>query len=422
MFRKIPEIQISIVHFDHQLRGADSDADREFVEEMSFKLGYSVHVFAEDIANYAAKNTLSVEEAGSIRRRSTFLGLKEELGYDYVATGQHQDDQIETILINLYQGSGIQGLTGTSERYSGFIRPLLGFSREQIMQYSDDQKLKYRTDKSNTDTTFLRNNIRANIIPGLIDNYDIELRACIKSIIQAGQALKALIDTSIEDVDIKEFSTYYVPKIALGMGLLPDYFSPIQKAIFDRAFQFISLMPQGISSSHFRALKSLFGDEAIGKEIQLPISVSACRNREGVILYKKSDYNWSQSQLSITSNSKFPFFIIEDTTSNLGNHLQDPSYFWYVHDPEAYTFRVIESGDRLVVDASGRSISVNQILQSARVAPFLKAFYPVMEYDGEILWVPGIRTAYPVMVSANVVKENELKHCIKVQFQKGTFE
>jgi len=256
----------------------------------------------------------------------------------------------------------------------------------------------------------------------LTEYNDLDLRASIKSIIQAGQSLNGLIETSIEDVDIKEFSTYYASKIALGMRNLPDYFSPIQKAIFDRAFQLISLMPQGISSNHFKALKSLFRDEAIGKEIQLPISVTACRDREGITLYKKINYTWSQGEISNTDRSKFPFFSFECISATLENHIQNPSYFWNLHDPEAYVVRHIESGDRIVVDASGRSISVNQVLQSARVAPFLKEIFPVLEYQGEILWIPGIRTAYLAMVSETVINENVKKHCIKVQFQKGTFE
>ena len=111
LLRKLPNIQISIVHFDHQLRGTDSDGDRIFVEELAQLLGHPVYVISENIGDFASETGLSVEEAGSLRRRSTFISLKDELGYDFVATGQHLDDQIETVLIKLYQGSGIQGLS-----------------------------------------------------------------------------------------------------------------------------------------------------------------------------------------------------------------------------------------------------------------------------------------------------------------------
>ncbi|MCF7825368.1 MAG: tRNA lysidine(34) synthetase TilS [Candidatus Marinimicrobia bacterium] len=422
LLKSLPQIQISMVHFDHRLRGIDSDADRAFVEDMALRLGYPVHVISEDIGDYASQNGLSIEEAGSIRRRSQFLALKDQLGLHFVATGQNEDDQIETIFMNLYQGSGISGLMGISEYTNSFIRPILKYSRLEIMEYAENHKLQFRIDKSNSDTSFLRNNIRANFIPGLTQNNDHELKACIQSINQAAQALSDMIKTSIEDIDIKEFNTYSASKIALGMGEVPGYFSPIQKAIFDRAFQLISSRPQGISSSHFKALKSLLGDEAIGKEIHLPAAVTACRHRAGISLYKKSDYCWSRTQLSVSDVGKFPFFSIEYSSSNLEDHIQDPSYFWNVYPLEAYRLRVVEPGDSLVIDATGRSIAINQVLQSARVATYLKEYYPVLEHEGEIQWVPGIRTAFPALVSEKIPQEKELRHCMRVQFQEGTFE
>ena len=422
LLTEIQDLQISIVHFDHQLRGTESDADREFIEHAGSDLGYPVHVISEDIKAYAKLNDMSLEEAGSVRRRSAFMDIKDQLGYDYVATGQHLDDQFETILMNIYQGSGIQGLSGISAWNGDFIRPLLSYTRKEINDYSKNHQLEYRTDQSNADISFLRNNIRANVIPALSGDIDHRLRTALEGILGEGQAINRLIETSIEDVDIKGFRSDYASKIALGLGELPDYFSPIQKAIFDRAFQLISLMPQGISSKHFHALKSLFSDNSIGKEIQLPTSVTACRDRERITLFKKSDYQWSNTPLSINSENKFPFFHFEFFTSILEDHIQDPAFFWYEHNPESYNTRVATPGDKMVVDATGRSISVFKILQSSRVAPHLKEYYPIVERDGELLWIPGIRTAHSALISIEVIKENRSKHCIKFQFQKGTFE
>ena len=422
LLTEIHDLEISIVHFDHQLRGSESDSDREFIKRVGADLGYPVHVVTEDIEAYAKLNDMSLEEAGSVRRRSAFMNLLDQLSYDYVATGQHVDDQIETILMNIYQGSGIQGLSGISEWNGSFIRPLLGYTREEINDYSKTHQLEYRTDQSNADISFLRNNIRANVIPALNADIGHRLRTSLEGILREGQAINALIETSIEDIDIKGFRSDYVPKIALGLSELPDYFSPIQKAIFDRAFQLISLMPQGISSNHFNALKSLFRDDAIGKEIQLPTSVTAYRDRECITLFKRSDFQWSITPLSASVENKFPFFQFEFTTSLLDDHILDPAYLWVEQNPESYNTRVAEPGDKMVVNATGRSISVFKILQSSRVAPHLKEYYPIVERDGEIIWIPGIRTAHSALISEEVIKENRTKHCIKFQFQKGTFE
>jgi len=418
----IPNLGISIVHFNHQLRGAESDKDAEFVQELGSNHGVQVHMISEDIQAYAESNGLSLEEAGSLRRRTTFQTLMEDLDYDFIASGQHMDDQIETILMNIYLGTGLQGLTGISECAQNYIRPLLNHTRREILLYSEKHKLGYRTDGSNMDISFLRNNFRANVIPTLGNNIDERLRSTIEGIFRENQSLNQLVETSVEDIDIKGFRVDYAPKIALGLRGLPDYFSPIQKAIFDRAFQSISLMPQGISSKHFDALKSLFSDNSIGKEMQLPGSVTAFRDRGGITLFKRSDYQWSTGLLPDSGSVKYPFFQVEYTTSFLEDNVQDPAYFWDLDGLDSYIIRVAKSGDKMIVDTFGRALPVYQIMQSARVAPHLKEFYPIVEHQGKVIWVPGIRTAPSHMISEEIIRENRSKHCMKVEFQKGTFE
>ena len=418
----VPQIEIGIVHFDHQLRGVESDHDRGFVERLGSKYGFQVHMISEDISAYANLKNLSLEEAGSIRRRSTFLELADNLGYDYVASGQHMDDQIETILMNLYHGTGIQGLTGIGSIADRLIRPLLPYTRQEIEAYSKKHAVEYCQDQSNSDISFLRNNIRANLLPSLGADIAQSLRLVIQGIILESRAINQLVETSVEDIDIKGFRVDYAPKIGLGLRSLPDYFSPIQKAIFDRAFQSISLMPQGISSKHFDALKSMFNDDSIGKEIQLPASVTAFRDRGGITLFKRSDYLWSRGPLPKSGSVVYPFFQLEITTSILEDNIQDPAFLWDLGEIESYNIRAAKSGDKMRVDISGRTMPVYQIMQTARVAPHLKEFYPIIEHQGEVVWVPGIRTAPSHMISGKIIKENGLKHCMKVKFQKGTFE
>ena len=417
-----PGLTIQIVHFDHQLRGSESLADSRFVQELGQKIDCKVHVISENISAYAEQNDLSIEEAGSLRRRLQFERLRVSLGYDLIATGQHQDDQIETILMNLYHGAGIQGLAGTAEQINGFIRPLSNFSRRNILEYAEQHKLGYREDTTNRDISFLRNNLRANLIPILQADKIRDLRACINAIYDRGSLLNEMIAASVESVDIKGFREDYAPKIALGMRDLPDYFSPIQKAIFDRAFQSISLKTQGLSSIHFSALKSLLVNEAIGKEMQLPGSVTGVRDRENLIFYQKSAFQWDACRMTSTSNHTFPFFHFEYAASALGDNIMNPNCFWYVHNPDAYKLRRTEPGDKMIVDETGRSVSISQILQAARIAPHAKAFFPVMEYNGEILWIPGVRTAFAGKLEMHSQDIDEIRHCIKVQFQKGTFE
>ncbi|NQV30583.1 MAG: tRNA lysidine(34) synthetase TilS [Candidatus Marinimicrobia bacterium] len=422
LLNNIQNIQLSVVHFDHHLRGAESRADKEFITEYATSLQQEVHIISEEIQVYADEHSLSLEEAGSRRRRETFLALKEDLDFDLVATGHHQDDQIETVLLNLYSGTGIAGLAGTSSFQGELVRPLIPFTRAEITEYARINKVNYRIDQSNSDISFMRNNIRVNIVPSMLKLNSSNIRASFNRITSLGNVLNEILQSKIETVDIKEFKGVYKPKIALGLGDLSDYFSPIQKAIFDRAFQLISLMPQGLSAFHFEALKTLIPEDAIGKEVQLPAHISAVRNRRNIIFYRREDYEWTPQKMTQVTQEQYPFFQFDYCIAEMKHHITDPHYFWYVHHLESYQLRCIKAGDRMKVDTSGREVSVNQVLQSARVAPHLKEYYPVLEYQGEILWVPGIRTADAGMVAGINKKENEIRHCIRVQFQEGTCE
>ncbi len=237
-----------------------------------------------------------------------------------------------------------------------------------------------------------------------------------------GKRLNEKLKGSIDVVDNNDIRATKEQKISLGMGKLPDYFSPIQKMIFDRAFQTISLMPQGLSSNHFKALKSLYPQSAIGRYIQLPASVTVFRDRHQITFILGSAFEWESVPLSQLKKMTFPFFQFELSTLPIADHIENPNYFWYEHQLDQYQLRMAVQGDKMETDGNGRRTAISQILQEAHVAPHLKNYYPVLIYQKEIVWVPGIRTAPAGMISHSSIKENKVKHCIRVQFQEGTFE
>lgn len=422
LLHQIPEMKIAIVHFNHQLRGVESEADMEFVMNLGQQYGSEVHLISENIQTYAKDHQLSLEEAGSQRRRAQFLKKLEQLEYNLIATAQHRNDLIETILMNLYLGTGIRGLVGISEYWDGFVRPLISTPRSEIEKYSNQNGLKFCHDKSNLEIKYLRNNIRAKLIPFLNPTKDPHISALFHAPSQSGYALHEKLQQSVESIDNKEISIGDTQKISLGMGELPDYFSAIQKVIFDRAFQSISLSPQGLSSKHFKALKSLLGVDAIGKKIQLPASVIVFRDRHQLTFILRPVFEWKTVPMTLIGDKPFPFFAIEYCASLICEHIKDAHYFWYSHHPDDYTIRRNRDGDLMDVDGLGRMISINQILQEAHVAPHLKNYYPVMVYKEEIVWVPGVRTSSLAHIDGSVIKENEVRHCIRVKFKKGTFE
>jgi tRNA(Ile)-lysidine synthase len=162
-------LDFSLAHCNFQLRGEESDGDEDFVVALADAL--EVQVFIEDFETeaYAREKKISVQMAARDLRYNWFRELRETIQYDYIFTAHHANDNLETVLINLVRGTGLEGLTGIPEENDFVIRPLLSFSRAEIEDYAHNAALKWREDSSNDSTKYLRNKIRKEVVPKLVE-------------------------------------------------------------------------------------------------------------------------------------------------------------------------------------------------------------------------------------------------------------
>ncbi|WP_460189361.1 tRNA lysidine(34) synthetase TilS [Urechidicola sp. KH5] len=160
-------INFSIAHCNFNLRGEESDADEIFVAEWAKKNKIVFYRKDFDTKSYATNQKISIQMAARELRYTWFKELVTEHKFDFTATAHHQDDALETFIINLSRGTGINGLTGIQKQHNKIIRPLLPFSKETILRYAKSQNLKWREDQSNKDIKYLRNKIRHQITPNL---------------------------------------------------------------------------------------------------------------------------------------------------------------------------------------------------------------------------------------------------------------
>ncbi|MCG2461985.1 tRNA lysidine(34) synthetase TilS [Flavobacteriaceae bacterium F89] len=169
-------LQFSLAHCNFGLRGAESDADEELVRALAHKLHLIVYVTRFDTIGYTNKHKVSIEMAARELRYTWFDKIMGEGQLGTLVTAHHADDNLETFLINLSRGTGIDGLLGIPEKKDKIIRPLLQFSREQIMEFAEEEGIVWREDKSNLDTIHLRNKIRHQIVPILKELHPTFLR------------------------------------------------------------------------------------------------------------------------------------------------------------------------------------------------------------------------------------------------------
>ena len=152
-------------HCNFHLRGEESNRDEQFVRQLCKKYGIHLHTIDFDTTRYAAEKHISIEMAARELRYNWFEEIRNQCRADVVAIAHHQDDSVETILLNLIRGTGITGLLGIRPRNGVIVRPLLCINREEIMRYLQSIGQDYVTDSTNLEDEYTRNKIRLNLLP-----------------------------------------------------------------------------------------------------------------------------------------------------------------------------------------------------------------------------------------------------------------
>ena len=181
---------IGVAHCNFQLRENESDADESFVVVVckSYSIPIPVYIKKFDTKKYSKKKKISIQIAARELRYNWFYEQLENLKFDYILTAHHLDDALETFIINLSRGTGLDGLIGIPSQNDKIIRPLLPFSREEIEKYAKENNLKWREDSSNASDKYLRNKIRHHIVPVLKEinpNFLDSFQKTQKNLIQA---------------------------------------------------------------------------------------------------------------------------------------------------------------------------------------------------------------------------------------------
>ncbi len=166
--------KLQVAHFNHQLRGRSSDADERLVRQFAAKYHLPVIVGTRDVKRFAATKKLSIEMAARQLRHEFFASIARRKKVATIALAHHADDRVELFLLRLLRGSGSEGLSGMKwsspspvDQKVGLIRPLLNFSKTEILAIAEENRIPFREDATNAQTDFLRNRVRHEVIPVL---------------------------------------------------------------------------------------------------------------------------------------------------------------------------------------------------------------------------------------------------------------
>jgi tRNA(Ile)-lysidine synthase len=164
---KLSNYKFSIAHCNFNLRADESQRDEAFVRLLAASLAVPFYVAHFDTKTYAAQHQVSTQMAARDLRYQWFEQIRREKDYNYIALAHHQNDSIETLLLNLTRGTGISGLHGILPKREKLVRPLLFLSRQEIDDLIEENNINFVADSSNESTKYARNKIRLNVIPQL---------------------------------------------------------------------------------------------------------------------------------------------------------------------------------------------------------------------------------------------------------------
>ena len=166
------DLKIIVSHVNHGLRGAEAQRDEDFVKKLAEKNGLIYEVEHIDMAGYAREHSLTCEEAGRKLRYLFFEEIKEKYKADKVAIAHNENDVAETTFLNIFRGTGLDGLESIPLRRDFYIRPILCFEKSEILDFLKENNIHYVDDSTNFTNDYKRNMIRNEIIPFIKKNFN----------------------------------------------------------------------------------------------------------------------------------------------------------------------------------------------------------------------------------------------------------
>ncbi len=287
LIRLAGELNLTLfaAHFNHGLRGRESNADEKFSRDLAKKTGL-IFCSAKMDKNLNKKG-VSPEDFYR-RQRYEFLNqTAKECRASKIALGHNLQDQAETVLLNLLRGSGPEGLKGFLPKRDGkFIRPLMEITRQEIISFLEQSGMAYRRDSSNENRLYLRNQIRAELIPYLQEKYNPKI---VENLARTAEILR-VEDQFIREQVARVLRSRFVQCAENRFLLKIEHLKKLSPALRWRLLKTVleDLTPQknGITFLHVTALDQLIQKGASGKRILFPSRIEARREYNDLIVEK----------------------------------------------------------------------------------------------------------------------------------------
>lgn len=391
--------KFGIAHCNFNLRGEESTRDQSFVKNLADQLGVSFHLQAFETEAYAKEYKLSIQMAARDLRYAFFYSLKESFGYQKIAIAQHQNDAMETVLLNLIRGTGIAGLHGIKVHHHDIIRPLLCFNSADIEEMVEENNINFVEDSSNASTKYARNKIRLNVIPEMK-----QLNPSLEDTFQKNlDYFSELEELLIETVRNHQTHLFKVKDQHIEIAI-----SELKKVHPQKLILFELFRPFGFNITTIQNLINCLNGES-GRQF---FSETHCItiDRETITLKTKAQFILREQFIKAEQNEAVfgNYHLSIDKLANKPLNLITEAHFIYVDADELIyplKLRAWREGDTFKPFGMHGEKKVSDFLISQKIPLDDKKLVPILvNGDGKIIWICGYRSDDRFKVKSNTKK------------------
>lgn len=405
---------IYVAHINHGIRGEEADKDEEYVKSICQGLNIPFYSKRVNMNDYAAKHKISSEEAGREIRYSFFQELLAKVGGGKIAVAHNKNDQAETLIMRFLRGTGTDGLKGMHYRNGEIIRPLLDIDRKEIEEYCEINKLNPRVDKTNLEPIYSRNKVRLELIPYIQENFNSGIIDTLARTARLMDADSGYLNHQGIEAYKKVLTNYDNNQIIIDRQKLKGYPYAMKSRVIRNTIENLIGNIKGITEIHINDVIYLSDEAATGKRIYLPHNIIVKVDYNTIIIERlvetKENLKYSYSldvnkriyieELGVYIGSK----IVDRKEVDLMSKNRFINYFDYDKIKGDLHIRNRRVGDRFNPSGMKGSKKLKDYFIDEKIPRDVRESIPLLESNGDILWVMGYRSSEGYKVTSNTKK------------------
>lgn len=390
------DLDLHVFHLDHMLRGEESAADARYVEKLARDLGLQALVAAADVREEAVGTGRSPQDAAREVRLAKLREFALEVEADRIATGHTADDQVETFMMRVIQGAGLTGLGGIPSVSGHFIRPLIEVWRTEVEEYCARMDVTPRRDPSNLDTSYLRNQVRLNVLPFLVSEVGPSIKETILREVESLALDRAfMLEQAAQAFDL--VGTVADDEVRLNIPRLRSLPPALQRGAVREAWSRAAPRSPSLSWQHVLDVMEKMVGGRTGARLDLPGSLIVEREYDDIVFKPlDNEAECHPVQLTVPGVVALPWAGVVIEARRVGRDVvtlgDEPNVEYMTPELKLpLEVRAPRPGDRFKPLGSPGTRKLTDFFIDAKLPRSLRKRCPLVLSGGEIAWVAGMR-------------------------------